>query len=205
MAAGFARSFFDDPRLLYTNYETLTGSGQRLPASPTDDAHRTTIASLFFGINAKSISYGALSLTNEGLPTYGEVFCRLRNVAVQKRTTFLESNSYKFVEDHKIGPSQEIPPGYRACWEDRAKLALVKLSPHLENGQTESDWQSMLLQSNGENRSDDEFIEAHLYESFNVRSIESVQAVKDKDLKRGIKIDLRLALAAFNGQRSGKN
>lgn len=197
MPAGVARNLFEDPNFLYTNREQLVGANARKPATPDNDRHRCAVGALLFGSYADHIVYGALSLTKEGLPTYGDVHCRLRSVTIDKRTSFLEMNSYKFIQDHRIVPGDNLPVGCTACWEDRHSLVLAKLADHLSTGQTESDWQAILIQSDGQNRENDDFVEAHIYEGFDRNAIESLAAATGKKLSRSEKLDLDLAIHQF--------
>lgn len=142
--------------------------------------------------------YGALSLTEEGLPTYGDVYCRLRSVTINRRTSFLETNSYRFVKDHNITLStMKLPVGYAACWRQRRTLVLTKLSDNLSIGQTESDWQAILIRTDGQNRSNDDFVEAHIYEGFDSNAIESLVAFTKKAQSRAEKLDADLAVELF--------
>lgn len=197
MSARLAMSAMDDPTWLYTNYERLVGAKARKPASPGNDRHRFGVGGTLFAGYANDIMYGALSLTKEGLPTYGEVYCRLRSVTIDKRTSFLETNSYKFVSEHNISPGDKLPVGHTACWRQRHHLVLAKLAEHLSAGQTEPDWQALLLQSDGKDRNNDVFVEAHIFEGFDKYTIESMVPLTDK-LSRGEKLDLKLAISAFN-------
>jgi len=192
-----ARSLFDDPNFIYNNYERLVDANVRRPANSGNDRLRRAVGGQLFGSYADDIVYGALSLTEEGLPTYGDVHCRLRSVAIEKRTSFLEVNSYRFVSDHCIGPADTLPSGYRACWKHRHRLVLAKLASRLSKGQTESDWQAILIQSDGQNRENDDFVEAHIYESFDRNAIESVVAATGKKLSRSEKLDIDLAIHQF--------
>ena len=198
MPAGVARNLVDDPRSLYVNYERLVGAKLRTPALPDNDRHRCAVGGLLFGSYANNIIYGVLSLTADGLPTYGSVHCRLHSVAIDNRTAFLETNSYKFTQDHAIVPGNDLPVGYMACWKNRHSLVLAKLGNRLSPGQTESDWQAILIQSNGENRNNDDYVEAHIYDGFNINAIESMVALTGKKLSREEKLDIELAISEFN-------
>ena len=197
MPAGVARSLFENPDSLYVNYDRLVGANLRRPADPDRDRHRCAVGGLLFGSYAKRIVYGALSLTKEGLPTYGDVHCRLRSVTIDKRTSFLETNSYKFIQEHGIVPGNKLPVGCTACWRHRHSLVLAKLADCLSTGQTESDWQAILIQSDGQNRKNDDFIEAHIYEGFDRNAIESLTAAIGKKLSRLERLDLDVALDQF--------
>ena len=198
MPAGVARNLFEDPNLLYANYDRLVGANLRRPADIDNDRHRCAVGGVLFGSYANSIIYGTLSLTEDGLPTYGAVHCRLRSVAIDKRTSFLEMNSYKFVHDHGIVAGDRLPAGYAACWRHRHSLVLAKLADRLSAGQTESDWQEMLIHSDGQNRENDDFVEAHIYEGFDRNAIESMIATTSKKLSRADKLDIDIAISKFN-------
>ena len=198
MSAGIARKLFEDPNSLYTNYEQLVGAGARKPADSDNDRHRYAVGGVLFGSYADSIVYGALSLSGDGLPNYGTVHCRLRTVAIDKRTSFLETNSYKFIQDHRIVAGDKLPVGYTACWKHRHSLVLAKLADRLSTGQTESDWQAILIESDGKNRLNDSFVEAHIYEGFDRNAIESLVPVREKKLKREEELDMDIAISICN-------
>ncbi len=201
--ARIARNLFEDPKSLYANYEKLVGAKMRVTASAEDDKHRFAIGGMLFGSYANSIIYGALSLTEHGLSTYGEVHCRLKSVAIERRTSFLEKNSYKFIRDHGLVAGDKLPEGFSACWADRQKLVLAKLASALSAGQGPSDWQAIICQSDGANREDDEFVEAHIYEGFNWNAIESMVETVDRKMTRSERLDFDLANDAF-GKLQGK-
>ncbi len=201
LPAQIARSIVTDPRLVYANYETLVGSGLRRPATQDNDRHRKAVASLLFGQADAQIRYGNLAIETESLGSYGDVSCRLRADAVRKRTSFLEENSYTFVRRHQMTPGDPIPPGYRAVWENRHKLALAKLGGQLKPGQRRSELRGLLVQSCGD-RSNDEFIEAHIYGGFTVDSIESMTKItKAKRPNREAQMDVKIALSQFSKRR----
>jgi hypothetical protein len=197
MSAGVARNLFEDPNFLYANREQLEGANARKPADSDNDRHRCAAGGLLFGGYANRIVYGALSLTEEGLPTYGDVHCRLRSVTVDKRTSFLETNSYKFIANHGIVPGAKLPVGYMACWRHRHTLVLAKLADLLSTGQTESDWQAILIQSDGKNRKNDNFVEAHIYEGFDRNAIESLAVATGTKLSKSERLDIDLAIYQF--------
>jgi hypothetical protein len=197
MPAGVARNLFEDPNFIYTNYDRLVGVNARRPAESLNDRHRCAVGGLLFGSYADQIVYGVLSLTEDGLCTYGQVHCRLRSVTIEKRTSFLEVNSYRFIRDHCINPGDKLPIGYTACWQHRQSLVLAKLANRLSTGQTESDWQAILIQSDGKNRENDDFVEAHIYEGFDRNAIESFVAVTGKKLSKSEKLDIDLAIDQF--------
>jgi hypothetical protein len=197
MSAGVAMKLFEDPNFLYDSYERLVGANVRKSATPDNDRHRCAVGALLFGSYADRIVYGALSLTEKGLPTYGDIHCRLRSVTIDERTSFLETNSYRFVREHSIIPGDKLPAGYTACWEYRHLLVLAKMADRLSTGQGESDWQAILIQSDGQNRENDDFVEAHIYEGFDRNAIESAVATTGKKPSKSEKLSIDLALHQF--------
>lgn len=202
MPAPLARSLIQNPSELYKNYEELADENMRQPASLENDRIREIVGSTLFGSYKKRIIYGALSLTHEGLPTYGTIHCRLRSSTIQKRTSFLETNSYKFVEDHNITAKKPIPLGYISSWDDRNILALIKIVNKLSNNQTESELQTLLINSDGKDRNNDEFIEAHIYDNFDSNAIENMIKSNSDGLSREERMDQTLAIVAFKKARN---
>jgi hypothetical protein len=187
-----ARQFLSVRSTVYQNYETLVASVGRVPASLPDDVERASVGALLFGSSARAIRYGVLSLDGFGLPTYGKVFFKLRDVAIQGRVSFLEMNSYQFVKKFGLAPNKPIPQGYRSTWSDRQHLAAAKLCPKLRPTHRKSHWPGLLVQTDGKNRSKDEFIEAHIYEGFNAHAVESASFAPKKTWTREERTDIRL-------------
>ncbi|MEX0655321.1 MAG: hypothetical protein WD151_14455 [Phycisphaeraceae bacterium] len=156
-----------------------------------------SVEGALFGSYGSEITYGALSLDSRGLPTYGDVFCRLRPVAVADRVSFLEKNSYAFIDEHNIGNYDSWPPGHRAVWKTRHLLASAKLGHEIHSGQTVSDWQRLLISSDGKERNNDEFIEAHLYGGFNIHAIEAISIVDHSRLSRSQRLEAKVLQQAF--------
>ncbi len=174
MPATVAWNLLRRQEALYAGYESQVNAGIRTPARSEHDRQRAAVGGVVFGSYAKEIRYGVLSLDNLGVRNYGPVHCRLRERAVAHRVTFMEENSFHFVERHGLTPSDSLPAGYRAVWRERDKLASTKLEPQLAHDQTAEDW-AQLLVKNGRNRSEDEFVEAHVFGSFNKDSVERIE------------------------------
>ena len=197
MPAGVALKLVEDPNMIYQNYERLVGIGARKPAELDRDRQRSAVGGLLFGSYANMIRYGLLSLTGAGLSTYGEVHCRLRSVAIDERTTFLETNSFRFIDDHKITPDGQIPGGYQSSWHDRHLLVMAKIADQVETGQTPVDWQNLLVFTDGQDRGKDDCIEAHIFDGFDVKAIESMVPVADKGLSGYQKTMRDIAIGQF--------
>jgi hypothetical protein len=68
----------------------------------------------------------------------------------------------------------------------------------LSTGQSEPDWQAILIQADGKDRNNDDFVEAHIFEGFDKNAIESMVEVPDKKLSKGERLDRDLAISEFN-------
>lgn len=170
----YARSFLTDPRMLYANYESLVGAESRTPAPFENDSERFSVSGKLFASYAPHIRYGVLSLDGIGLKTYGLVFLTLRDVAIEQRVSFLHENSYLFLDNLRLTVREEIPRGFRSSWQNRAELAAAKIEPMLNVGSSPSEWAGQLVVQ-GATRAEDSCIEAHIFGSFNVDSIQSVE------------------------------
>lgn len=170
----FLYFFTRNARNLYTNYERGVSGQMRKPAPLEFDKDRRTVGAILFGSYAHEIQYAALSLDGAGPPSYGPYAMKLRDVAIRARATTLENNSYDFVRKHDLKPGHKPPPGYLASWDNRNKLAVAKLAEQLTPKTVETDFPQLLLSSAG-NRDTDEFIEVHIYGTFDLNAIESVK------------------------------
>jgi hypothetical protein len=166
--------FITNDKTIYSTYGLLVEGEMRVPATAENDRDRATVGAKLFGSYAKHIRYAALSLDGAGPKSYGPYAFRLREIAIADRATLLEDNSYIFLSKHKIETRQEIPPGYRATWGERHKLAVAKLSQQVSSGATRPEHSKILLSGSG-NRQTDEFIEIHIYGGFDNKAIESVR------------------------------
>ena len=170
----FLYTFITNEKALYTTYELGVEGQARIPAQPEDDSDRRTVGAIIFSKNAKEMRYAALSLDGAGLKSYGPYALRFKEITIAGRATLLEENSYSFVSKHNVKSLREIPPGYRALWDERNKLAVAKLSGKVSAGTTEAEHSKILMADTGD-RATDEFIEIHIYGRFNIDSIESVR------------------------------
>jgi len=196
--AQLARRLVEDPTALYAGYEALVGVARK-PASPEFDRERMSVSGIMFGSYGAHIVYGTLSLSTRGLPTYGTVFLRLRDIAIRSRVSFLDENTYSFIRSYGITPGTPIPPGHRAFWENRHELAGVKHGHEAFSGQSPSDWEKMLVVSDGANRSNDRFIEAHIFDGFDSNAIESISSVAPAAFRsRADRVDAEIALEAWS-------
>lgn len=199
------RTLAESSNNLYTNYYLGVRGEIRRLAEEENDRQRTTVDALLFGSYAKNIRFAALALDGVGLRSYGKdglaYGLGLREVAIARRASLLEENSFDFVKRHTLGPGSGIPKGRRSSWGNRHKLAVAKLADRIWPETDRAEYAEILLSGSGD-RSTDQFIEVHIYGTFNLNAVASVSGasnpkqkvdravlavVKEMLAKRGIK------------------
>jgi hypothetical protein len=194
----FLYHFVTGKAVLYANYEGGVAGRSRKPAETYNDLKRRGVGGTLFGGYAGEIIYAALSLDGSGPTSYGPYAIKLRDIAVRNRATVLENNSYDFVKKNNLSPGDPRPRGYLATWANRGKLAVAKLGDYITPLRNVAEFPSVLLTSSGD-RSTDEFIEVHVYGTFDLNSVESVKGTSrglsrdDRDLIRIVKAHLSKA------------
>lgn len=116
-------------------------------------SRRMRVDEALFGCQGKKVHYAALSLELKGLSAYGEC-CLHLSEKIKDCACLLRQNSFKY-------DSAMIPPGHRAVWQERHKLAVAKLAPQIV-GQKEEHFASILLIDRKDKHKDD-FIEVHIF------------------------------------------
>ncbi|NOS90175.1 MAG: hypothetical protein HOP34_16860 [Methylococcaceae bacterium] len=164
----FLHGFLTDNNPLYANYRQQTESATRKVAELNNDRQRVGTEGILYGSLAAHISYAALTVDKKGLISYGNCVMLLKDLTMANKATVLDENSYDFVRRHKILPGDRPPAGYWASWHNRHRLAIAKLAEKVKLGS--KDYAALLLKSNG-NRAEDEFIEVHIYGSFDKQAI----------------------------------
>lgn len=167
-------AFLANPKALYTTYSLGVKGQVRKPADPANDQERRGVEAKLFGTFGEEIRYAALSLDGAGVISYGAVTIRLREIAVAKRSSLLEENSFDFVDRHQLLPSVPVPRGSRSSWKDRHRLGVAKLGGMVHSGDGDEQFADLVLHSDGD-RSTDRFIEVHIYGAFDADAIEAVR------------------------------
>ena len=171
--ADFAHNLFSKSQTLYANYHNMVGSGVRKPASFDHDRQRCGVDGTLWGSVAFELSIGALSLDGCGPTSYGSASLTISEKRCQRTASFLERNSFHFVEEHHLTPAKSIPLGYRSAWENRHLLAGAKLAKTIRANTLPETFASILLDP-GKDRQTDEFIEAFIYGPFDAQAIVGV-------------------------------
>jgi hypothetical protein len=152
----------------YRNYDQRVGGGERDPAPALNHSDREMAGEKLYPMYSQHINYAALSLNGRGPESYGPVAVQwqVTPMYLGRRASLLEDNSFTFFGKHALGRhlSTPIPPGYRAIWDDRAKLVVAKLAPDLTSATGENKLPGLLLKDGG-GRAAEEFIEVAIYAS----------------------------------------
>lgn len=160
----------------YQGYKRSVAQGDRLRKIFANDRMRSAVEGLIFGSH-EDIIYGALTLNEVGLTSYGKVSVVLQTAAIEQVTSMLDENSYNFIK--RISASgwfmdEPFPPGHFATWDGRNKLALAKCHPAIKTGLTFAD-AVLLIMSAGASKPEDEFIELYIYGKINKSAVEKIK------------------------------
>jgi hypothetical protein len=169
-----ALSSSDDEVL--ASYGKLLDSGLRLEDTDPLNAQRQTAERLLFPGYDREIIFAALSLDGRGPENYGQVTLVLREEMIVRRASVFEENCLIWMRQR--GPADfvewhNLPPGYRATWADRHKVAVAKLGGKLHAGTTRDEFATLLLRS-GESTLLDTFVEVHIYGGLTIEAVESM-------------------------------
>lgn len=156
---------------LYATYYELEAI--RMPSGEDWDSRRQVADFIFFTNYQREIRFAALSLDSVGLSNYGDCSWVLREEMITHRTSVFEMNTTIFVRDNKITGADELPKGYRAIWDDRAKLCVTKLAKKINSKTKPNEYQYLLLYQ-GATSADDDFVEVHIFGPMTIRTIEEV-------------------------------
>jgi len=97
----------------------------------------------------------------------------------------------------------KVPAGYRAVWGEREKLCVAKLAGRLRGVTSHDEFQTILLES-GATAESDWYVEAHIWGSVSVRTVERVILKQGAESRtRSAQKALRFKLEAV-GLRLGK-
>jgi hypothetical protein len=172
---------------LYTTFYKQIEAGFRVPSDSKWDSIRQVVDVLMFPYYHNEVRFGALTLDEIGLPHYGDCHMILKTQLIERRTTTFTENSAAFVHNNLL----VIPPGNRATWAQRGRLAVAKLAAVLKASMTIGDLPGILKVSGGI-ADDDSFVEAHVYGSISIRTVEQVS------MSRTAKPHVRLAALRTN-------
>lgn len=160
--------------LLSTFMKQIQGE-MRVAQDNEFDNVRSSFEEAYFPGYSPEIRFGALSLDGSGHVAYGSCAINLKNSAIAARASVFERPLYNFSQGLNL--AKPIPPGHRADWDGRAKLASTKASEALASASF-SDFQGILLPPPTDTAS--ECIEVHIYGALNIHSIKLVSFYSPK-------------------------
>lgn len=160
---------------IYATYYQLLGSGVKLPDSDKWNILRRGADEALFAGYREQIRFAALSRDGIGLLNYGDCFLVLRTSMIAHRTSVFEENAVIFMEHHdiKMKDAHELPRGYRATWQERAKLCVAKLAAKIDANTPTTAYSGLIIQQ-GSTSGDDDFVEAHIWGPMTIRTVEEV-------------------------------
>ena len=164
-------------KTLYASFYELVQAGARLPAEGFWDKVRAVVDEKLFPYYKQHMRFAALSLDGQGLSHYGDCFFMLKDNMIAHRATVFEENSVVYMQRLKLTITDPLPAGFRAIWQDRGRLAVVKLADALALVTTAGDFPALLM-SNGTKPEDDQFLEVHIYGSITIHSVAEVSMKK---------------------------
>lgn len=150
----------------YRNYYQRIDSGERAPATARNHADRVKVGESLFPMYEEHIQYAALSPDGRGLVSYGPVAVRWEVVPsyLDRRISLLQEDSFIFYDQFKLGDrGATVPPGYRAIWDDRAKLVAAKFASRLTAATAEGSLAGLLMHA-GATKKDDDYVEIFIYD-----------------------------------------
>lgn len=170
-------------RQLYGSYYQQIEGGVRLPDGDDWDTWRELADTVLFPKYKQEIKFGALSLDGISLSSYGSCSIVLRDDMISHRTSVFEENSAIFMKRHGVRPN--VPKGYRAAWQERAKLCVAKLGERFDSGTVPGEYSRILLKQ-GATSNDEEFIESHTWGPITVLTMERVIVTESNPSKRTV-------------------
>ncbi|MCB0705839.1 MAG: hypothetical protein KDC34_11040 [Saprospiraceae bacterium] len=168
----------------YLPYHLAVEAGKRPKTTVLNEMKRSTVEAAFYASDGMKIVYASLSLDGIGLINYGSISISLKTNTIATRTSVFSENSY-FLYDRFLDagwrPGNSLcPSGELGTWEERNKIVINKLFDEIirNNGEV-SNFPSILLK-NGDGRSEDDFLELHIYNLINQHHIEDITFTKNK-------------------------
>ncbi len=158
----------DSDNALLTTFGQQIGQGARLAEHNQWDKGRASTEALIHPLYHEDIHYAALSLTDKGLPYYGNCHIVLKSELIEKRASVFEENPFIFMAKHQVIAGTSIPKGYRAVWSKRGKLAVAKLYSKIDKSTKEKDFQSILISFDSDGTAD--CIEVHIFGSIHAKA-----------------------------------
>ena len=157
---------------LYESFYQSVDADSRLPEDNEWDRLREPVDALVFPYYYKQIRFGALTLDGKGVRKFGDLSIVLKDTSIRSRTTLFEKDTIEFVKSN-IQEGISIPPGHRAVWETRDRLATAKIATNILASTKEESFPALLLDG-------DDYIEVHIFGPIHRRAIEKLTGKRPK-------------------------
>ncbi len=158
---------------LYATFYNLVEAGFRLPTDSKWDLLRLIGDAVMFPYYQQHVRFGALTLDQAGPLNYGDCHMILKTDMVDFRTSAFTENTSKFASNN----NWVIPPGHRSTWATRGRLAVAKLSSAVTASTSAADLPA-ILKRDGPTSDDDSFVEAQVYGSISMLTVEQVSLTR---------------------------
>lgn len=156
------RMILEGNRLWTSYYKHARAAGSRVAEKNKWDMNRGSNDGKVNPEYYQEINYAALSLTDFGSGWYGGCHVKLVSERIASRTSVFWKNPFNFLDEMVVKPDELVPPGYRASWERRDRLAVAKLHDQIRADTAEDAFAGILLNPDP-TRGDADFIEVHIY------------------------------------------
>lgn len=189
-AVGEIQRLATSDREVYATYYQLSDADIRIPAGDQWDVLRRVTDEALFPNYREEIRFAALSLNERGLSSYGPCILVMRDEMIAHRATVFVENSVGWMRRHfaRVLEGLDLPRGFRAPWQARAKLAVAKVSPRLTPSTDAGDFPALLL-TEGADTSGDDFIEVHIFGPVTIRTVEKVVVQRPEQASAVVKLD----------------
>jgi hypothetical protein len=172
---------------VYATYYQQRRCQARQPDGDPWDALREPTDQALFGEQKEHIRFAALTLDGIGVLNYGDWSLVLRTPMIQRRASTFEDNTAVFMGERKVPLTDIIAAvrGYRASWDDRAKLCVAKLGGAVTPATTPAHFAGLLLMHGPPGKmATDRFVEVHIWGPLTIRTVERVILKKSGDSRR---------------------
>lgn len=179
----FVRLLVNSDKPMYSPYAMQVQGRSRRAALFENDQIRRTVETKMYGSVADQIIYAALSANGKGPASYGAFSMVLDPASISHRASVLEENSYHFMDAHEVRiMDKALPVGYRSTWEERKRLGVAKLGKKVTSEDDKESLYRKILSSEG-NFETDNFMEVHIFGTFNRKAISRISGSYKDDLK----------------------
>ena len=162
----------------YRSYYRAYDEGLRSIAEAKYHGDRAAVDAKVHTGYERHILNAALSPDGSGLINYGEITLQLREISVRDRASVLRENAFDFYERYGLGGrSSEEESGWRSTWPERARLGVAHLAPGITPAISLAGLPALVL-TVGVARSDDRYMEVHIYGELNKEALEKVTLAK---------------------------